>query len=197
MDLLTRSDIMSMDEFEQIRSQQKNKILEIKRHRRLAVGPDITFYFENKQTLLWQIHEMLRIEKGGEAQIEDELHAFSPLMPRILDDGTIEIVATMMIEIEEEKRRRATLEILGGIETCVILHIENNTVIAQPEMDVERTTADGKTSAIHFLRFKIPVDLKNIFCTNNIHLAIAHSYYTHQSTMPMEMKLSLMKDFSA
>ena len=96
--MLTHSDILSLDEFEKIRHSKKHDILMLKQIRRLSVGPDITFYFENTQTIWWQIHEMLRIEKGGGDQIADELFAYNPMIPLNSDSGC-EISATMMIEI--------------------------------------------------------------------------------------------------
>ena len=76
---ITRADILSLDEFETVRKERRSGLIAQKRLRRLEVGPYATFYFENFDTMWWQIHEMLRIEKGGEAQIEDELRAYSPL----------------------------------------------------------------------------------------------------------------------
>ncbi len=78
--------------------------MEAKRHRRLEVGPDCTFYFENFETMWNQVHEMLFIEKGGEAQIADELSAYNPLVPK----GR-ELVATVMFEIDDPVRRAAFL----------------------------------------------------------------------------------------
>ena len=83
---ITRADIMSMEDFAAIRQQRRAEISAIKRHRRLAIGPDATIYFESYDTMWWQVHEMLYIEKGGEAQIKDELAAFNPLPPDLLAD---------------------------------------------------------------------------------------------------------------
>ena len=83
-------------EYAAIRSEQRKRITEIKRHRRLEVGPFATFYFENYETMRHQVQEMLHIEKGGDAQIEDELAAYNPLIPQ----GK-ELVATVMFEIDD------------------------------------------------------------------------------------------------
>ena len=80
--LVTASDILDMESFGKIRKQKRAEISNIKKNRRVAVGPDATFMFENYDTMWWQIHEMLFIEKGGEDQIEDELSAYNPLIPQ-------------------------------------------------------------------------------------------------------------------
>src|SRR3546814_10258277 len=114
----------------------------------LSVGPFCTFYFENYATMWWQIHEMLYIEKGGEEQIADELAAYAPLIPK-----GAELVATFMIEVDDAKRRPAVLTQLGGIDEKIVLEFAGHRVAAVPEDDAERTREDGKTSAVHFLRF--------------------------------------------
>ena len=101
---ITREDILSMDDYEAVRPSRRAVITELKRHRRVTVGPDVTFYFENYDTMWHQIHEMLRIEKGGEEQIADELSAYNPLIPK-----GAELVATMMIEIDDPVRRDRVL----------------------------------------------------------------------------------------
>ena len=115
---ITRSDILAMEDFAAIRQSRRAEISAIKRHRRAAIGPDATIYFESYDTMWWQIHEMLYIEKGGEAQIADELAAFNPLIPK----GR-ELVATLMFEIDDPARRAHLLNKLGGVENCVTITV--------------------------------------------------------------------------
>lgn len=89
---LTCADILPPADYAAIRSDQRRRITEIKRHRRVGVGPYATFYFENYETMQHQVQEMLHIEQGGDAQIEDELAAYNPLVPQ----GK-ELVATVML----------------------------------------------------------------------------------------------------
>ena len=93
------------------RAERRKHISEIKRNRRLEVGPFATFYFEFYETMLHQVQEMLFIEKGGEAQLADELAAYNPLIPQ----GS-ELVATVMFEIDDPIRRGRVLATLGGVE---------------------------------------------------------------------------------
>src|SRR5262249_47007591 len=91
---LTRADIMPLDEYVKVRRERRREVTELKRNRRVEVGPFATFYFENAATMWQQVQEMLYIEKGGDAQIDDELMAYNPLIPQ----GR-ELVATVMFEI--------------------------------------------------------------------------------------------------
>ncbi len=113
---LTREDILPPTEYAAMRSEQRQRITEIKRRRRVEVGPFATFYFENYETMRHQVQEMLHIERGGDAQIEDELAAYNPLVPQ----GN-ELVATVMFEIDDPARRASVLASLGGIEHRVFL----------------------------------------------------------------------------
>src|SRR5919112_6833742 len=115
---LTRADILPLDEYVKIRRQRRSEISEIKKRRRVEVGPLATFYFENFDTMWQQVQEMLYIEKGSEAQIEDELEAYNPLIPQ----GN-ELVATVMIEIEDAARRARELARLGGVENHAFIEI--------------------------------------------------------------------------
>ncbi len=147
--LITRDHILPMERYAEVRDARRRQIAEMKKNRRVHVGPDVTFYFENFDTMLHQVHEMLAVEKGGEAQIEDELRAYNPLVP----NGR-EFVATMMIEIDDPGRRDRMLRRLGGIESTAAFTVAGETITAVPESDIERTTKEGKTSSVHFLRFR-------------------------------------------
>ena len=144
--IVTASDILDMESFGKIRKQKRTEISNIKRDRRVAVGPDATFMFENYDTMWWQIHEMLFIEKGGQDQIEDELSAYNPLIPQ----GS-ELIATLMFEIDEPERRKSLLMKLGGVEEVCCLTINGETIIGDSETDVDRTTTAGKASSVQFL----------------------------------------------
>src|SRR6201992_959083 len=124
---ITPDDLLSLSEYEIRRKSLKQNLIPVKKQRRVEVGPFATFYFENYATMWLQVQEMLRIEKGGAEQIPGELHAYNPLIPQ----GD-ELIATMMLEIEDEKRRNAVLLTLGGIEEKVFMEIGTDTVAATP-----------------------------------------------------------------
>lgn len=189
---ITRADIMPMEDYAKVRDDRRRSMSAAKRARRVPVGPDATFYFENYDTMLHQVHEMLYVEQGGEAQIEDELRAYNPLIPR--GDA---LVATFMIEIDNAVRRARVLRELAGIETNIAIGIGDMRVQAVSDDDAERTTADGKTSSVHFLRFPFTPEQVQAFRADGarVVLAVEHPNYTHMTVLPEDTRKALAADF--
>ena len=184
-------DLLSAAEYERQRKTLKANLLPLKKLRRVEVGPFATFYFENYATMWLQVQEMLRIEKGGEEQVPGELEAYNPLIPQ----GE-ELIATMMLEIEDADRRHHTLLTLGGIEETVFMEIGGETVKATPTEYDDRTTADGKTSSVHWLRFKLSKEQIARFLTERVVIGISHRNYGHMAVLGDETKAALATDFS-
>ena len=197
MKSLTQDNLLPVAEFLTIRDQKRKDLLEIKKNRRVMVGPDITFYFENYDTLWWQIQEMLRIEGGGEEQMREELAAYAPLVPQVYEDGRCELVATMMIEIDDLIRRKVMLQQWSGIERYVYLDLGDGQVQAIADDDIDRTAEDGKTSSVHFLRFTLSKAQSQRFCAydHEIFLGIHHPYYSHQIGLSLPVRKSLALDW--
>src|SRR5215471_20990321 len=124
---ITEADILSDADYQARRGELRAEAIAMKKNRRVEVGPFATFYFENYATMWLQVQEMLRIEKGGREQVAGELDAYNPLIPQ----GD-ELIATMMLEIEDGRRRHATLLTLGGIEDTVFMEIGNDVIHATP-----------------------------------------------------------------
>ena len=149
---ITADDIMPLDQYELIRRDKKQEAIERKKLTRISVGPFATVLFENWDSMWLQIQEMLRIEKGGEAQLANELDAYDPMVPK----GS-ELTATVLFEVGDAVRRDAFLRTIGGVEDHVSIQVGGHTIRARPEGDVERTRAsDGKASAVHFFHFDFP-----------------------------------------
>src|ERR1700760_4454452 len=155
---VARADILPMEQYGAQRKEQRRKISEIKKARRIEVGPYSTFYFENYDTMWHQIHEMLFVEKGGEEQIQDELEAYNPLIPQ----GD-ELIATVMFEVPDAARRMAVLHQVGGIESHMVLIIGGETVRGEPDAERENTSEDGKASSVQFVRFTLNPTQKTAF----------------------------------
>ena len=191
---ISRDDILPMDEYARVRQERRRQVMTLKRERRVEVGPLATFYFESYDTMWAQIHEMLWIEKGGEQQIADELAAYNPLIPQ----GS-ELVATLMFEIEDERRRKMLLSQLGGVERTVTLEVGGSTVNAVPEEEegIERTTEAGKTSSVHFLRFPFTPEAIEAFREESppAVLGIGHENYAHMAVIPKPVRKALLADF--
>ena len=141
---------------------------------------------------MWlQVQEMLRIEKGGAEQLAGELEAYNPLIPQ----GD-ELIATLMLEIEDANRRNAALLTLGGIEEAIFMEIGGTRIAATPTEYDDRTTADGKTSSVHWLRFKLTPELIARFPNARVVIGVEHRNYGHMAVLGAETRAALAKDFS-
>ena len=188
---ITETDILSDRDYAARRKALRAEAIALKIHRRVEVGPFATFYFENYQTMWLQVQEMLRIEKGGAEQLAGELETYNPLIPQ----GD-ELIATLMLEIDDANRRNAVLLTLGGIEEAIFLEIGNTRILATPTEYDDRTTADGKTSSVHWLRFKLTPELIARFKNERVVIGIGHKNYGHMAVLGEETRAALAKDFA-
>jgi len=189
---LTRQAILSFAEYAAIRREQRRHIAEIKRQRRVEVGPFATFYFENYDTMRHQVQEMLHIEKGGESQIDDELAAYNPLIPQ-----GAELVATVMFEIDDPTRRAATLARLGGIEHRVFLDVAAERTRGEADPTRENTSPEGKASSVQFIRFPFTEGQIAQFKTPGARVIAGfdHPSYEHMAVLPEPVRAALAADF--
>jgi hypothetical protein len=186
------SDILDPAEYARTRTERRRALAARKKLRRVDVGPHITFYFENYDTMWLQVHEMLHIERGGAGQIPDELAAYNPLIPQ----GD-ELVATFMVEIDEPVRRKRVLSGLGGIEDTAFIRVGDLTVQAAPEADTDRTTAEGKASSVQFVHFRFtPAQIAAFRVAGaQVVLGLSHPNYNHMAVMPEPVRAELAGDF--
>ncbi|HLI10083.1 MAG TPA: DUF3501 family protein [Alphaproteobacteria bacterium] len=186
------ADILPREAYGKIRQEQRRRMVAIKRNRRVEVGPFATFYFECYDTMWHQVQEMLFIEKSEAAQIPDELAAYNPLVPK----GD-ELVATLMIEIDDPLRRSQILARLGGIENTASLGFAGETIKGEAEADQERTTPDGKTSSVQFVHFRFTPPQITAFKRIGVQvvLGLAHPNYGHMAVMPEAVRAELCRDF--
>lgn len=189
---LTRADIMPVGDYAAVRRERRREITELKRRRRLEVGPFATFNFENYATMWQQVQEMLYIEKGGEAQIADELEAYNPLIPQ----GR-ELVATVMIEIDEPVRRANVLARLGGIEDTAFLEIGGERISGEADPTRENTSPEGKASSVQFIRFPFTAAQIAQFRKPGARILAGfdHPNYGHLTVVPEAVRAALAEDF--
>tara|TARA_Y100000389_G_C17394092_1_gene481556 strand:+ start:725 stop:1318 length:594 start_codon:yes stop_codon:yes gene_type:complete len=190
---INKSDILDRDEYKNQRKSLREKMVLRKKNRRLDIGPYITIYFENRDTILHQINEMVYIEDGGDQQIKDEILAYKSLIP----NGK-ELVATLMVEIDSPNKRTDFLGKMGGFEEKLSITVNNKIIKGSPENDVERTTAEGKASSVQFVHFEFDeVAIEEFKGTNkDIIVTINHNNYRHSTTLNQEIIDELGKDFS-
>jgi len=190
--VVEKKDLLPIDAYSKKRKEIRKDLVKFKKNRRIALGPYATFYFESFDTMLGQIQEMLYIEKGGDEQLKDELEAYNPLIPT----GK-ELVATLMFEIDDPTLRTDFLNKVGGIEKKAYLKVGKDKIIARPEIDVDRTSAEGKASSVQFVHFHFSedqiVNFKNL--NTEVILGIEHGLYNHATTVSIDVKKLLTKDF--
>jgi hypothetical protein len=175
-------------------------VVELKRRRRLAVGPIVTLVFENRDTIRFQIQEMARIEKmTSDAQVQAELDVYNPLIP---EPG--ELSATLFVELTDEASLREWLGKLVGIERSLELRLgaadrgvagEAEVVASVPEeAHEEQLTRNDVTSSVHYVRFRLRPEQVERFARGPVFLAVAHPAYRHQVELSEEMRGELLGD---
>jgi hypothetical protein len=191
MQKLNRSELMSLEQYAQERDGLRAKVMAHKKPRRIAIGPNLALYFEDRLTMQYQIQEMLRIEKIFEADgIEEELATYNPLIP----DGH-NWKATAMLEYRDVDERKAQLALLKGIEHRVWVQVEGfSQVMAISNEDLERSS-DEKTSAVHFMRFELDGEmiaaLKN---GSGLQMGVDHEHYRQKVSVAQDSLNSLLGD---
>lgn len=189
---ITADDIMPLEQYEVIRADKKQEALARKQLTRLAVGPHATVLFENWDSMWLQVHEMLRIEKGGADQLVDELAAYDPMVPK----GS-ELTCTLLFEIADEVRRDAFLRTIGGVENHVAVQVGDHLIRARPEGDTARTRAhDNKASAVHFFHFDFPSEAIAVWKSGagNAMLVIDHPNYGHAALIGSDARAFLDRE---
>ena len=188
---ITRNDLMSLEQYAEQRDEFRQQVLAHKKHRQVALGPNATLYFEDRLTLLYQIQEMLRIEKVFEADgINEELDAYNPLIPTGRN-----FKATFMIEYADAIVRAAQLEKMVNIEDLVWMQVgEHDKVWAIADEDLERSN-DIKTSAVHFLRFEISDEMaEELKSGADWQIGVQHAVYTYDLLVEGDTRASLLAD---
>tara|TARA_B000000475_G_scaffold241304_1_gene212035 strand:+ start:75 stop:659 length:585 start_codon:yes stop_codon:yes gene_type:complete len=194
MEKLNKSDLFSLEEYSINRDSFRKKVLEQKQHRKVYIGEHVVLLFENKNTIQYQIQEMLRIEKIFDAEgIQEELDAYNPLIP----DGS-NLKAVMLIEYPDVEERKEKLKILKGIEKKIWIKVgSHNKVFAIADEDLERED-ETKTSAVHYLRYEFSASMINDWKNDSsIVMGIDHENYKSSETIiSSDISSSLSGDFA-
>lgn len=194
MEKLNKSDLFSLEEYSINRDSFRKKVLEEKQHRKVYIGEHVVLLFENKNTIQYQIQEMLRIEKIFDAEgIQEELDAYNPLIP----DGS-NLKAVMLIEYPDVEERKEKLKILKGIEKKIWIKVgSHNKVFAIADEDLERED-ETKTSAVHYLRYEFSASMINDWKNDSsIVMGIEHENYKSSETIiSSDISSSLSGDFA-
>jgi len=190
---ITIADIRNIAEYEKIRSEFRARIIEIKHHRRVSVGPKISLVFENRDTVLSQIQEMMRAERiVHDDKIQHEIDVYNQLLP-----GPNELSATMFIEITQNDQIKSELDRLLGLTRNDYLAIVVGDDARIPARFEEGHEEDNKVSAVQYVRFRFSDSDKELFIsgTVSIGIAITHPNYNVKVDLPKDVCESLATDF--
>lgn len=182
---------MSLEQYSTARKEFRNRVLEHKRNRLIAIGPNVTWCFEDRLTIQYQVQEMLRVERIFEAAgIQDEIDAYNPLIP----DGSNWKV-TFLIEFPDPEERKAKLAGLKGVEDrCWVQVAGLERVFAIADEDLERENEE-KTSSVHFLRFELnPAMSEKVKAGAQVSVGIDHANYKYEVSLSSAQRDSLAAD---
>lgn len=172
---LTLTDIADVRAYEREREEFRTHVIALKRRRRVHVGLFVTFLFENRDTIRFQIQEMARVEKlTTDDDIQVELDTYNPMIP---DAG--QVCATMFIELTTDEQMREWLTKLAGVENAVRLVLSDGTEIPAiiDEQHSEGLTRDHVTAAVHYLRWEFSPEQVASFASGAVQLRIDHPEY--------------------
>ncbi|HEV7527064.1 MAG TPA: DUF3501 family protein [Acidimicrobiia bacterium] len=189
---LTVDDIVEMRAYERERDGLRRHIIDLKRIRRVALGPIMTMVFENTVTMRWQVQEMARVERMlRDEQIAHEVETYNQLIP---DPG--ELSATLMIELTSEPALREWLPRLVGIQQHIAVVLPDGTSVpgALSEEDELRLTRDDITAAVHFLKFRFTDADIEMFASGPVHIVVDHPEYDQDVLLTPDQHSELLTD---
>jgi hypothetical protein len=186
------ADVVNFFEYEKVREERRRRVIELKRKRRVQVGPYLSFVFENRETLLFQIQEMCRAERiVDDAKVQEEIDVYSALLP-----GPGELSATVFIEIADKDQIKPVLDRFMGIDTGrhVWLEIDGGPRVPGTFEAGHSDEEKGKLAAVHFVRFAFSPEAVSAFRTSAVDLVTDHPAARARARLSEETKAELLAD---
>jgi len=193
MQKILRDDVRDLVQYEKVRDEMRQRLIGLKRWRRVPVGDRLTFLFENRDTVLFQIQEMIRTERMvKEEKILEEIETYNDLMP-----GERELSATMFIEVDEPGRIREVLDRLKGIDQGSTVALQIGERFQVPGIFEGGRSNEEKISAVHFVKFPFSDSARDAFLDwrEPVELVVDHPLYKGQTKIDGDTRRSLMADF--
>ena len=193
MNPIARADILNLYEYEKVREQRRSAIIALKAQRRVTVGRYLSFVFENRDTVWFQIQEMMRAERiVDDAKIADEIEVYNGLLP-----APGELAATMFIEIADQGAIKPVLDALLGIDTRDYVRMEIGSHVVIGRFETGHSDEElGKLSAVHFVRFVVPAEVRRAFAQSEVAIVIDHPNERARAVLSPEVKESLAGDLA-
>jgi len=191
MNALMPNDLIPHADYERQREGFRARIIELKKRRRISVGPLITLVFENRETLLFQIQEMVRVEQiFDQAKVQEELDVYNTLLP-----ATDVLSATLLIEITDDARMKEWLDAFMGLDhgQKVAITVGSARIYAEFEGGHSHET---KISAVHFVRFPVPPAMKVLLADLRVPvtLSVYHGRYQADTPVPGSIREEWLRD---
>jgi hypothetical protein len=186
---IERSEVLDLGQYEEIREPFRRRIIELKRLRRLSLGSNMTILFENRDTVLYQIQEMIRTERiTREDAISHEIETYNDLLPE-----TDELSATVFIEFPEPAERDRMLVALAGVEDRFYLEADGSRSVARNET---RGVLPGRTTAVHYVKFPLAAQAAAALRTGKAAalVGVDHEAYRASVTVPPRSLEELAQD---
>lgn len=190
MDKIRLADVKNLYEYEKSREDFRRDIIALKKRRRVSVGNRLSFLFENRQTVLFQIQEMVRAERiVADERVQDEIDVYNDLLP-----GPGELSATMMIEIEDKSQIQPVLDALQGIDSGEHVWLQIGRDFAIPGQFEAGHSKEDKIAAVHFVRFALPPAARRAFGGEAVAVVVDHPSYRARTELPAEVRAALVED---
>jgi hypothetical protein len=193
MNPIARDELLNLHEYEKVREARRREVIDLKSRRRVQAGRYLSFVFENRATVWFQIQEMIRTERiVDEAKIADELTVYNGLLP---EPG--ELAATMFIEIGDPAAIKPVLDALLGIDTRDYVRMEIGAHVVVGRFETGHSDEElGKLSAVHFVRVALSPEAQRAFPTSEVTLVVDHPNERSRAVLSPETKASLAEDLA-
>ena len=190
---IAAGEILNLYDYERVRDARRRDVIALKAERRVAVGRYLSFVFENRQTVWFQIQEMVRAERlVDEAKIAEEIAVYNTLLPR---PG--ELAATMFIEIGEPERIKPVLDALLGIDTRDYVRLQIGRDVVTGSFEAGHSDEElGKLSAVHFVRFALPPAARRRFAESDVAQVVEHPNERGRTVLSETTRRRLAEDLA-
>ncbi|HMU30731.1 MAG: DUF3501 family protein [Nitrospira sp.] len=191
MNQLTQADLLPPDEYERQREAYRQTIIDLKRRRRISIGDKITMVFENRETLRFQIQEMIRVERILDPQkVQDEVDVYNALLP-----APGELSATLLIELTDAETMKHWLDLFMGLDHGQKLGLRAGGEIVYGEFEGGHSH-ETKISAVHFVRFRPTPAMVTALADPAVRaaLSVRHAGYEADAEVPWTMRQEWLAD---
>lgn len=195
---LTLADIADLRAYEREREALRTRVIELKRLRRVPIGPILTAVFENRETVRFQVQEMVRAERMlTDEAVQAELDTYNPLIP-----GPGQLSATLFVELTNQAELEEWLPKLVGIERSLLLRVGEGTATREVRCRVDEAhaaqlTREEVTASVHYVGFDVPSEAVDGWLETPVELAVDHPAYAHATRLSPGTKQSLLSDLRA